>query len=381
MFQTTYPGQGRGIGLSFNACFLVLCSRTPNMEGDQTPRRQCELCTQSFKTTKSLKNHYLTKHGLDKEDPVVMSTPKSPKKLCKRCGKQVSNPWAHKHFCKAIHGEATTSAEPSPVKEPQVSAPQLSTPAPGVPTATQAAKPDRMSDDQFLSKYRAWLESANGNFAGEKTVRDYMRQIISFITAQVKERPGFQARHWLGFGSRNFMTLGNVGQWIPRETKSALAGHKICAYKHLLGMIRSELVKAGGRSPNFAERIAHLDEMHRQATVLARNYKAGRFARASGEERREPTTVDTRGWRQLIKAYRKSVARATALQLFSGMFSRGVVNMEGDLISLHFLRRQHLAVFGTKRAERQVCTGAPSVGSLLPSCWLPIQHREEADRG
>lgn len=283
----------------------------------------CELCAGSFQTTKTLKNHYLTKHGLTKDDDILKSTPKSPKKPCKRCGKQVTNPWAHKHSCKARRkdGDATTSNEPSPAKAPKESTPSSSTTTQRPLTTTQATdtNPERISNDQFLARFRAWMESANGNYAVEKTVRDYSRQVGRFIKAQLKGKPGFQARHWMGFGSRNFVALSPIADWIPRETKSAHAGQKINAYKHLLRMIRSSLMKTGGTSPEFAYRIAHLDEMNREATTLARNFKSGIYARASVEERRAPTTVNARGWRNLIKAYRKSAARAKALELFSGV--------------------------------------------------------------
>ena len=303
-------------------------NQTTMEEGTPKRQRKCELCSATFQTTKTLKSHYASKHGLAKDDDIVKSTPKSPKKPCKRCGKQVANIWAHKHSCKARRkdGDATTSNEPSPAKAPKVSTASSSlTQGPLTTTTTQATdnnqeRQEKLSNVQFLARYRAWMESANGNYAVEKTVRDYSRQVGRFIKAQLEVKPGFQARHWMGFGSRNFMPLANVGEWIPRETKSAHAGQKINAYKHLLRMIRSSLMKTGGMSPEFAYRIAHLDEMNREATTLGRNFKSGRYARASGEERRAPTTVNTRGWRNLMKAYRKSAARAEALELFSGVY-------------------------------------------------------------
>ena len=283
-----------------------------------SPKRKCELCAATFGTTKTLKNHYISKHKLSPQDEILRSTPKSPKKPCKLCGKQVSNPWAHKHSCKARpkDGDATTSAEPSPVKAPKTSTPSGSGLTPAVSGLTPA-NPERISDNEFLGRYRAWLESASGNFAGEKTVRDYSRQVGRFIKAQLEEKPGFKARHWMGFGSRNFMPLSPIANWIPRQTKSAHAGQKINAYKQLLGMIRSSLVRSGPGSPDFATRVAHLDEMARSATKLARSFKSGRFARASGEERDATTTVSFQGWRKLIKAYHKSELRRLALERFS----------------------------------------------------------------
>lgn len=83
-------------------------------------------------------------------------------------------------------------------------------------------------------------------------------------------------------------------------------------------MIRSSLVRCGPGSPDFATRVAHLDEMNRMASKLARQFKSGRFARASGEERDATSTVSFRGWRKLMTAYRKSDLRKVALERFSG---------------------------------------------------------------
>ena len=58
-----------------------------------------------------------------------------------------------------------------------------------------------------------------------------MRQVGRFIEAQVLMKDGFQARHWIKFNSRNFVPLGSIADWIPRDTKSAHAGQKISAYK------------------------------------------------------------------------------------------------------------------------------------------------------
>ena len=47
------------------------------------------------------------------------------------------------------------------------------------PPAAVAAKDEqpstRLTDEQFIEKYKKWLESAHGNFAVRKTVRDYTR--------------------------------------------------------------------------------------------------------------------------------------------------------------------------------------------------------------
>ena len=294
---------------------------------EESSRRKCQLCNFTAGTTKTLINHYKLKHGLGPHDDIIKATPKSPKKKCKNCKKSVSNIYAHRHSCKAPRptDECTTEGEPSPEKK-KTSTPSGSGLTPSGSGLTPAgsglltpANPERLSDDQFMKRYKTWLESAHGNFASEKTIRDYSRQVRRFIEAQLAMRPGFSARHWMGFGSRNFVALSPIEDWIPRTTKSAHAGQKICAYKQLLGMIRSSLVRCGAGSPDFATRVAHLDEMNRQASKLARNFKSGRFARASGEERDATTsTVSFRGWRKLIKAYRKSELRRLALERFSG---------------------------------------------------------------
>ena len=174
-------------------------------EGTPKRSRPCELCSKGFQTTKSLKNHYLTRHGLNRNDPIVQSMPASPKKACTRCGKSVSNIWAHKNTCpKRKNDRDTTSAEPSPTKA------STSTAAPVPATPLAPANPERLSDEGFMSRFRKWLESANGNYAVEKTVRDYSRQITKFVGVQREEKPGFHARHWMAYASRNFMPLASV---------------------------------------------------------------------------------------------------------------------------------------------------------------------------
>ena len=174
-------------------------------EGTPKRSRPCELCSKGFQTTKSLKNHYLTRHGLNRNDPIVQSMPASPKKACTRCGKSVSNIWAHKNTCpKRKNDRDTTSAEPSPTKA------STSTAAPVPATPLAPANPERLSDEGFMSRFRKWLESANGNYASEKTVRDYSRQILRFVGEQRKVKGAFMARHWMAYASRNFMPLANV---------------------------------------------------------------------------------------------------------------------------------------------------------------------------
>ena len=69
------------------------------------------------------------------------------------------------------------------------------------------------------------------NFAVPKTCKDYSRQVVRYIEAQAKEVAGFKARHWIRFSSANFMPLGNIADWIPRDTKRAHAQQKISAFK------------------------------------------------------------------------------------------------------------------------------------------------------
>ena len=126
----------------------------------------------------------------------------------------------------------------------------------------------------------------------------------------------------MAYGSKNFMPLGPVSDWIPRDKKSATACQMINAYKQLLQMIKSGLVKASGKcnDAQVAARIAHLQERHRQASALARNYKSLRYARASGEIRKEPSSVNFAGWKKVIKTYRKSATRQAAFELFGSKY-------------------------------------------------------------
>ena len=142
--------------------------------------RKCQLCQKTFKTTKTLKGHYLKAHGLSKDDDIVLTTPKSPKKRCQFCSKDVSNIWAHRSSCRARPKdggeEATTpvksgSGQPSG-GQPSGGQPSTSTqqateePIPERSTRATDAVPERMTNEEFLLRYRRWLESANGNFAG-----------------------------------------------------------------------------------------------------------------------------------------------------------------------------------------------------------------------
>ena len=55
-----------------------------------------------------------------------------------------------------------------------------------------------------------WITLPQGNYAVEKTVRDYSRQILKFVGAVRAENSGFYARHWMAYNSQNFMPLANV---------------------------------------------------------------------------------------------------------------------------------------------------------------------------
>ena len=285
--------------------------------------RQCQLCPAKYKYAKSLREHYAKKHGREKEDPLVQAIPKSPKRECQRCGKPVSNIWSHEKSCKArkkATGDATTSGEspnPSPIKSSTSgsSSQQTLGSEQGSPAGSE-----RLSNEGFLELYCQWLASPRGNCAGENTVKDYARHVGKFIKAQTAERVGFRARHWLSFHTANFMPLEIVGSWIPRATSKHTANQMICAFKHLLALVRSNLVTRGTNCSGFAQRTAHLDELHADASALARRYKAGQLPKASeatsGKDK--PTTINVDGWRRLIKAYLKNEHREAALSQFAG---------------------------------------------------------------
>ena len=153
-----------------------------------TPQRilPCEICEKRLKTTKSLISHYLNKHGLGRNDPIVAGLPPTPKKPCKQCGKSVSNPWAHKSSCpkKRIRRD-TTSPSPSPKKASSSGLANANTTAPAAPENPCAPSVERLTDDGFLHRYRSWLESANGNYASESTVRDYSRHVSTALGSRV----------------------------------------------------------------------------------------------------------------------------------------------------------------------------------------------------
>lgn len=147
------------------------------MEEGGTPKRKCELCAASFMTTKTLRGHYMSAHNLSKEDEIVKTMPKSPKKNCGACGKAVSNIYAHRANCKKKPNTgAATTPEGSPIKQMKAAAPKTtSTPAsqPGPSTSTQATAatgPAALSNEDFLAMYKQFLSSRSGG--KQKTEKD-----------------------------------------------------------------------------------------------------------------------------------------------------------------------------------------------------------------
>ena len=141
------------------------------MEEGGTPKRKCELCAASFGTTKTLRGHYMSAHGLDKDSEIVKSTPKSPKKQCPACKKNVSNIYAHRASCKKApkKGEATTP-EPSPIKGAPKTTP-TPTSQPGPSTSTQATTTaTSLTNEGFLTMYKQFLSSRSGG--KQKTEKD-----------------------------------------------------------------------------------------------------------------------------------------------------------------------------------------------------------------
>ena len=51
---------------------------------------------------------------------------------------------------------------------------------------------------------------------------------------------------------------------------------QVCAFKHLLRMIRKELVKVRGLYPHWADRMAHLNVRENEASATGREIKRGR---------------------------------------------------------------------------------------------------------
>ena len=83
----------------------------------------------------------------------------------------------------------------------------------------------------------------------------------------------------------------------------------------ILHIFRSHLVKSN--SPDLALRLAHLDEQRRSALALARKFRSGLYARASGEQRQATTTVNIAYMKKLIGKYNKNASTSSAMKTFS----------------------------------------------------------------
>ena len=98
---------------------------------------------------------------------------------------------------------------------------------------------------------------------------------------------------------------------IPTKLPIILHNHSF-----ILHIFRSHLVKSN--SPDLALRLAHLDEQRRSAGALARKFRAGLYARASGEQRQTTTTtINISYMKKLIAAYHNNGARGRAIKRFS----------------------------------------------------------------
>ena len=215
---------------------------------------------------------------------------------------------------------------------------------------------NKLSEEDFVKMYEEFLSSARGNFARKNTVKDYSRQLKTFIKMESEVNPDFRPRHWLAFGSSNFKPLGDVAEYMPQGTGKSLGTHKViekgwvffskfkrlmvfsklqvCAFKHLLRMIRKELVKVRGLYPHWADRMAHLNVRENEASATGREIKRGRGGESLPDPVSQPPRVSSNGWRRLLKAYLKSSRREEILQQLSGMVSHKIQHC---CISLIFL--------------------------------------------
>ena len=109
---------------------------------------------------------------------------------------------------------------------------------------------------------------------------------------------------------------------IPTKLPIILHNHSF-----ILHIFRSHLVKSN--SPDLALRLAHLDEQRRSAGALARKFRAGLYARASGEQR-QSKTVNIKHMKKLIAAYHKNAARASALKNFKKGLKTSILNKAGS---------------------------------------------------
>ena len=113
---------------------------------------------------------------------------------------------------------------------------------------------------------------------------------------------------------------------------------QVCAFKHLLRMIRKELVKVRGLYPHWADRLAHLNVRENEASATGREIKRGRGGESLPDPVSQPPRVSSNGWRRLLKAYLKSSRREEILQQLSGMVSHKIQHC---CISLIFLSRKY----------------------------------------
>ena len=86
---------------------------------------------------------------------------------------------------------------------------------------------NKLSEEDFVKMYEEFLSSARGNFARKNTVKDYSRQLKTFIKMESEVNPDFRPRHWLAFGSSNFKPLGDVAEYMPQGTGKSLGTHKV----------------------------------------------------------------------------------------------------------------------------------------------------------
>lgn len=107
----------------------------------------------------------------------------------------------------------------------------------------------------------------------------------------------------------------------------------------ILHIFRSHLVKSN--SPDLALRLAHLDEQRRSAGALARKFRAGLYARASGEQRQPTTTVNISSMKKLITAYHNNGARGSAIKSFAkGRYRDDMLNIKTNFDGLVLMATQ-----------------------------------------
>ena len=148
---------------------------------------------------------------------------------------------------------------------------------------------------------------------------------------------------------------------IPTKLPIILHNHSF-----ILHIFRSHLVKSN--SPDLALRLAHLEEQRRSAGALARKFRAGLYARASGEQR-QSKTVNIKYMKKLIAAYHKNAARASALKNFKkGRFRDDMLHIKTDFDALVLLATQ---VFMEAAGARFNCVRKMTVGEVLNAKRVP----------